>query len=135
MPTQNLLEVASFTYLADAQTTQIMLEQSEIESEIYGAEIVNAHAFLSNAVGGVKILVPDADYKKAKQIIDEHLKIKKQEYGKTCYYCESNNVVKVPVTWKTIILGILTLGIYYPGAFKHFKCNDCEKKLSHYVIT
>jgi DNA-directed RNA polymerase subunit RPC12/RpoP len=134
METEELIEVASFTYQPEAQTAMILLEQNGIQSEISGSEIVNAHAFLLNAVGGVKLLVLKEDYEKAKTIIDEDFKIKKEEFGKTCYYCESKNVIKVTVTWKTILLGIITLGIYYPGAFKRYKCNDCGKKLSHFVI-
>ena len=134
MQTEDLVEVASFTYQPEAQTAMILLEQNGIQSEIYGAEIVNAHAFLSNAVGGIKLMILKEDYVRAKSILDEDFRTKKEESGTTCYYCESKNVVKVPVTWKTIVLGLFTLGIYYPGAFKHYKCNSCGKKLSHFVI-
>ena len=134
MVDDNLVEVATYTYQSEAQAAMVLLDNNNIKSEISDAGIVNAHAFLSNAVGGVKLFVAKDDYKKAYELIEEVVKERKEEYGKTCYYCESNNVVKNPVTWKTILLGILTLGIYFPGAFKHFKCNDCGKKLSHFVI-
>jgi len=135
METDDLVEVASFTYQPEAQTAMILLEQNGIASEMSGAETVNAHALLSNAIGGIRVLVSRSDYAKAKSIIDEDMKTKKEESGTTCYHCESKNVVKVPVTWKTIILGILTLGIYYPAGFKRYLCKDCGRRLSHFVMT
>jgi len=72
---------------------------------------------------------------RAKEILAQDEKTRRANYARTCYLCESNEVVRVPVTWKVIALGVLTLGMYFPAFFRHYKCNKCGKRLSHFSMS
>ena len=127
------IQVASFVYVIEAESAALLLRINNIEVEIRDAEVVNSNPLLSNAVGGVKLIVDRKDAEKALNILDEDSKKRNEETGKYCYNCESTNVTKLSkkITWKTIVICIATLGLKVPLVYKGFKeyqCNNCGHK-------
>jgi hypothetical protein len=63
--------VESFSHTIQAELVCAALRGSGIEAVLYDNHIVSADWFLSNAVGGVKVLVPAKDLEQAHAILAE----------------------------------------------------------------
>ncbi len=81
MSTNNLVEVASFSYPHEAHIAKASLEAAEIPAFIANEHLINMQWLYSNALGGVKLLVPKTLSKQAKELLatdfSESLKLKK----------------------------------------------------------
>jgi hypothetical protein len=130
MSSQEKVVVNTYTYVIEAETAAMLLRQNEIESDLLNDETVNSNPFLSNAVGGIKLVVNQEDLDNAIMILNEDEKKRNNDHGKYCYRCESNDVeiIKTKTTWKTILIIILSLGTCIPWIFKEFKCRKCGHK-------
>ena len=120
--------VAAYTYITEAETGRVLLEENGIPSEIKDEYVVSSHAFLSNAVGGIKVLVSKENEDMARKILKEEDTKCSNEYKHRCFNCESTDVTETKLNARIILLGILTLGLYFPFLFKPFRCNQCGNK-------
>jgi hypothetical protein len=125
--------IATFVYEIEAASAVLLLKTNGIDSGIRDSAVVNSDPLLSNAVGGIKLYVERKDAEEALKILDEDRIKRDEETGKYCYNCESTDISKIKnkITWKTIIICILTLGLGVPLVFKGFKeyqCNKCGHK-------
>lgn len=68
---ERLVQIASFMYPWEAYIAQGRLESRGIKAFVFDDGIVTAHPFISNAVGGVKLLVDRADKDEALAILNE----------------------------------------------------------------
>ena len=89
---------------------------------------VTMNPILSNAVGGIKLMVEEVDAEKAWKL----LKQLQQDYqaGVVCIKCGSNNIELVstprkPLTWLTAI-STFFLGDYALTVEKVYHCFDCK---------
>lgn len=62
--------VKSFSFPHEAQLARSALEAAGIEADIRDENVVRMDWFYSNAVGGVKVLVPPANLEHALEILD-----------------------------------------------------------------
>ena len=133
----------TFTYPHEAHMAKGFLESKGIETMIQDEMTTQVKNFLSNAIGGVKLLVQKEDYeqgvailKQGGYILDEGHKTEEvrtvyidKSYDKTfCPFCKSNFIGKVKG------INILTpIFYFFSGAIipiinQRFKCYDCEKE-------
>ena len=68
---QQLVTVATFLYLTEAEVCKILLEDSGILAVLADAETVNANAFLGNAVGYIKLKVPPDQVEAAIALVEQ----------------------------------------------------------------
>jgi len=66
-----LVQIASFVYPWQAYIARGRLEARGIKAFVFDDGIVTAHPFISNAVGGVKLLVDRSDAERAIAILNE----------------------------------------------------------------
>lgn len=136
-------KIQVFMYPQDAYLAKSLLESEEIDVFLKDEMTAQVFNFSSNAIGGVKILVPTADADRAVEILKkggyilpeeesaeniELLPLEKDTDKEICPYCQSKNITqhKKP-NWITIALYFL-LGLIFPITSKTFVCFDCEKK-------
>lgn len=67
-----LVQIASFVYPWQAYIARGRLESRGIQAFVFDDGIVTAHPFISNAVGGVKLMVDRADVERALAVLNEN---------------------------------------------------------------
>ena len=139
----NWITIMSFTYMHETHMVKAFLESNGIETNLRDEMTAQVQS-LSNAVGGVKILVKDSDYEQGIQLLkdggyltgDNPPSENKMEIiladnttnKNICPFCSSENIGrhKEPNFWT--ILGYFTIGTFFPVFRSTYKCFDCEKK-------
>lgn len=66
-----LVQIASFVYPWEAYIAQGRLESRGIQAFVFDDGIVTAHPGISNAVGGVKLMVDRSDVDRALAVLNE----------------------------------------------------------------
>jgi hypothetical protein len=64
-----LLVLARYFVPTDAYMMQACLESNGVSAVVADANIVQANEFLTTAVGGVRVLVPESHFEQAKRIL------------------------------------------------------------------
>lgn len=64
--------IATYAYPGEADLKRMLLDQHGIQSLIMDGEVMNLSWFLSNAMGGVKLVVARRDAQRALQLFEEH---------------------------------------------------------------
>lgn len=67
----DLVEVANYPEAISAEAVRSVLESEGIEAHVFGGEISSMNGLLTNAIGGVKIMVRRADQERSKALIVE----------------------------------------------------------------
>ncbi len=127
-----MVAVATASQTMDATMIQVELDSCGIDSQLYSELTVAANPLLSNAVGGIRILVSARDFARASAILAERAQAKMQAaaiVAKTCPRCgdENGKARHLPI-WVGILM-ILTLGAYsllFP--FPRYVCPRCKNK-------
>jgi len=70
MPGSSLV-VATFTFPTEAEMARGLLESNGIDALVRDAGLVGVHPWLSNAVGGVKLVVSSDDAELAREILED----------------------------------------------------------------
>ena len=70
MPADGPLVVATFTLPTEAEMARELLESNGIDARLQDQGFVGVYPWLSNAVGGVKLVVPADDAELAKEILE-----------------------------------------------------------------
>ena len=137
----NWKTILVFTYPHEAHPVKALLDSNDIPTFLKDEMTVQAHNFYSNAVGGVKLQVPDVDFEKAYSILKEARFINKEALKDTiekvyydintarnkCPFCGSENISLV-IKGSIITYLLLLVSIFLP-IFKRFnRCYDCGKK-------
>ncbi|MGE9290779.1 MAG: DUF2007 domain-containing protein [Puniceicoccales bacterium] len=114
--------IATYHSPDEAHLAASVLEGNGITVEMRDLEIVEAIQIYADAVGGIKIAVPEADEQKAREILE----LPPESEGLlTCPYCGSGNVKMRElnlITAMSIIIGFLL-----PFSTKKVDCLDCGK--------
>lgn len=134
----------SFTYPHEAHIAKGYMESNGIETLLKDEMTVSVNNFYSNAVGGVKLLVKDSDYKKGIQLlkdsdyISDHttkdnfiinvIKIDKAGNKKICPFCKSENIAKNKKINIWIIPISVIIATLFPVYRSSYKCFDCDKE-------
>ncbi|QQS51219.1 MAG: DUF2007 domain-containing protein [Bacteroidota bacterium] len=141
---ENWLLILTFVYPHEAHFAKAFLESEGIESEIRDELTAQMNNFYSNAIGGVKLMVREADFNSGiealkkggyinETIVNEADKIEIVFVEKgfninICPYCKSENISikKVPNIWTVIV--IFLFNAVFPIFKKSYKCYECEKE-------
>ena len=126
------IPVAIASQPMEATLIQVELGSNGIESELDGEFTVAANPLLSNAVGGIRIMVSAQDTERALAVLEAHSQAKAEEeaaLAKTCPRCKNENgeAVRRP-NWAGV-LAVITLGafaLFYP--WPKYRCPDCKHK-------
>ncbi len=140
----------TFTYPQEAYLVKGYLASNGIETIIHDELTTQVINFYSNAIGGVKLLVSDSDYKQGIQLLKdggylteenckdeikvEIVELNKATNKKICPFCDSDNIAinSKPGILTTIVLAIINLavmiGAIFPRFKSSFKCFDCGKE-------
>ena len=70
MPAHDPLVVATFALPTQAEMARELLERNGIDARLRDQGFIGVHPWLSNAVGGVKLVVAAADAQLAKEILE-----------------------------------------------------------------
>lgn len=120
---EKLITLTTYTYITETYVLVAKLEAEGIQCHIPNENFISTRPFLSNAVGGLDVQVPEKDLAKAKEIlrtieaayqIPEALK----DYKKVLVYCpkcENTNVFRKK-------------GSFFSFGKKEHVCTDCGHK-------
>ncbi len=128
----NLVILKSFTYLPEALLAKAQLESCQAPVFIKDQYIVDVHAWCSQAVGGVKLLVLESDVELARNILNEFPETidESNTDNDCCPKCESQDVIYDQEwgykkrSWLTVI-SFLFLSLPWLFKSKYFKCQSC----------
>lgn len=120
-------ETYSFPY--EAQIAKTQLEASEIPARIENEHTINMDWLYSNALGGVRLLVPESYVEEAKTILAQDFSQElEQEFGlsECCPKCGSTDIKPYTEGKRPAYLVFLLLG--FPlFSYKHgSKCQQCQ---------
>ena len=127
-----MVAVATVSQPIEAMPIQVELGSFGIESKLNGDLIVAANPLLSNAIGGIQVMVSPADAERAIEILAERRFVEAEaeaERARTCPNCGNKNGVSIKRPALIGILAVLTLGAFcllYP--WPRYKCPDCRYK-------
>ena len=131
MISNNHKEVASYSFSHEAYIAKARLEAEEIPVFITDEHTINMQWLYSSALGGVRLLVPSAYEKEARDILaldfSESLKQQMEVDELKCPACNSSQVEPYTIGKKPAFVVFLLLG--FPLFFyQHgIKCHDCGK--------
>ncbi|MFC4635152.1 DUF2007 domain-containing protein [Dokdonia ponticola] len=116
-----VLEV--FEFSSEAQVIKSKLEVENIDAVLMDEKTIDSDPLISQAVGGVKLLVYNEDLKKARAIYNEIRQYSKDEEGNDihCPQCNSTRVLIAPLERKNIFYMLFP----FFEKTKHI-CNDCN---------
>ena len=127
----SLQTIASFTDALQAHIVKGKLESEGVHATVAHEHHVWANWMISNAIGGVKIQVPKAEVKIAKDILSDlesgKFEIESEDAIK-CPRCQSKDVVENKASWRLALLGLFLLHIPIPYRRNTVTCNGCGNK-------
>ncbi len=128
-----LVTIATFSHQTEAYIPKARLEAEGIWAFIADGGTVGANWLYSNAVGGVKLQVRDADVERAIEILgieppetewdDIEFAGGEQDAESTCPRCHSDNIRYERFAMRPLFASWLFLGVPLP--FLKWKCGDC----------
>ncbi len=132
-----------FMYPQDAYLAKAFLESEGIPVFLQDELTTQVFNFYSNAIGGVKMLVPSTEEEKAVELLKEGgfvltkeeteeiievISLTKEKNKKHCPYCHSTNIGEERKPNFLTITLIFLLGLILPITSKTFVCFECTKK-------
>ena len=125
----SLKVIASFTKVYEAYLARNQLTLEGIHSFVFDEYAIGVHPFYSNALGGVKVVVDDTDFEKAKDIITAYINSQKiyfMDIKTHCPNCHSKNIRKTSNFHIILSMAfIITFGILWVVFYRKYKCFDC----------
>ncbi len=115
--------LAVFEYSTEAHVTKSKLDSEGFETMLMDEKTIDSDPLISNAIGGVKLLVHKNDYEKAAVIYNEIRTYQKDENGNDilCTNCKSNRVLIAPIQRKNVFYMLFP----FFEKTRHI-CNDCK---------
>ncbi|MEF8787947.1 MAG: DUF2007 domain-containing protein [Planctomycetota bacterium] len=130
-PDEELVVIRSYSYAWEANVERGVLEEEGIPTFLEDDETVSMNWLYSNAVGGVKLQVPESRAEEAVEILSEtreHARSRVEDMsdeGPPCPNCGSTNSRCEQKGRRWFYLTLLFLGfpIYWPPL--RYRCKDC----------
>ncbi len=138
---RNFVTLTTYTLANDAHLAKSVLESADIPVFLKDELTVQVHNFYSNAIGGVKLQVPESYSQKALEILTEGGFIEKKDNNKLqifklttdkknaiCPFCKSKNIkeIKNGSFLEKITFGFLKK--FSPVENFNFRCNNCKSE-------
>ena len=119
----NYTVLTTFPYSTEAQITKSKLEAEGLSVMLLDEKTIDSDPLISQAIGGVKLLVPDDDFEKAVNIYNEIRHYELDENGESipCPSCNSDHILIAPLERKNIFYMLFP----FFEKTKHI-CNDCK---------
>ncbi len=112
-----------FEFSSEAQVIKSKLEAEDIDAVLMDEKTIDSDPLISQAVGGVKLLVYNEDLQKARAIYDGIRHYHKDEEGNDihCPQCNSTRILVAPLERKNMFY------MLFPFFEKtRYICNDCN---------
>jgi len=119
----NYVVLEVFDYSSEAQIVKSKLESEGVRTQLADETTIDADPLISNAIGGVKLLVHSEDAEKALAIYNEIRSYETDVHGSpmSCNSCQSNRILIAPAARKNIFYMLFP----FFEKTKHV-CNDCK---------
>lgn len=124
---QYLVTLTTYTFPHEVVIDKSKLEAFGIECFVKDALTVQVHNFYSNAVGGIKLQVPQKDVAKAREILSEHPDVA-ADYSEAkikCPHCGSGNIGGVGLNGKIALVLLMLTGLPIPLFSNKWHCFSC----------
>ncbi|WP_298782298.1 DUF2007 domain-containing protein [uncultured Polaribacter sp.] len=120
---ENYTILAVFEYSTEAHVTKSRLDAEGFETMLMDEKTIDSDPLISNAIGGVKLLVHKNDFHKAFDIYNEIRTYQKDknENDIICVNCSSSRILIAPIQRKNIFYMLFP----FFEKTKHI-CNDCK---------
>ena len=115
--------LAVFEYSTEAHVTKSRLDSEGFDTLLMDEKTIDSDPLISNAIGGVKLLVHKNDFEKAAVVYNEIRTYQKDENGNDilCSNCKSNRVLIAPIQRKNVFYMLFP----FFEKTRHI-CNDCK---------
>ncbi|QOD60090.1 DUF2007 domain-containing protein [Polaribacter haliotis] len=115
--------LAVFIYSTEAHVTKSRLDSEGFNTMLMDETTIDTDPLVSNAIGGVKLLVHNKDFEKAAKIYNEIRTYQKDKNGKAlfCIKCNSNRILIAPIQRKNVFYMLFP----FFEKTKHI-CNNCK---------
>tara|TARA_B100000787_G_scaffold164150_1_gene146526 strand:+ start:30 stop:407 length:378 start_codon:yes stop_codon:yes gene_type:complete len=119
----NYKVLAVFEYSTEAHVTKSRLDADGFKTMLMDEKTIDSDPLISNAIGGVKLLVHQNDFEKAAKIYTEIRTYQKDKNGNNlfCTNCNSNRILIAPLQRKNVFYMLFP----FFEKTKHL-CNDCK---------
>ena len=115
--------LAVFEFSTEAHVTKSRLDSEGFETMLMDEKTIDSDPLISNAIGGVKLLVHHNDFDKALIIYNEIRAYQKDKNGNDifCPNCNSNRILIAPIQRKNVFY------MLFPFFEKtRHVCNSCK---------
>jgi hypothetical protein len=136
----DLIAVATFDTVAEAAVVQALLEADGIRVHASNSGLVGLDWSFSQALGGVRLLVPSARVAESRALVDAYRRgdlaavddVDSPPAAEVCPRCGSARVVAEASTRQKGLLVVLTLGFgaMFPTRATRRSCRDCGHRWS-----
>lgn len=119
----NYTILAVFDYSTEAHVIRAKLDSEGCKTMLMDEKTIDSDPLISNAIGGVKLLVHKNDFEKAATVYNEIRTYKKDKNGNKidCPKCNSNRILVAPIQRKNMFF------MLFPFFEKtRYICNDCK---------
>jgi len=123
--------IAQFTTGPEAHILRARLESEDIPAVVADEHLVTANWFLSNAVGGVRVRVPQL-YAEQAYIIVKGIELgsynitdDEEEDVRLCPKCRSDKIIEYKRSWKISFLIFYFFHVPVPYYANEYKCEKC----------
>jgi len=115
--------LAVFEYSTEAQLVKSKLDSEGIKTMLMDEKTIDTDPLLSQAVGGVKLLVQSSDIEKASEVYNEIRTYEKDADGNDiqCTKCSSNKILVAEPQRKSFFFMLFP---FFES--RKFICNDCK---------
>ncbi|MDO6674257.1 DUF2007 domain-containing protein [Tenacibaculum sp. 1_MG-2023] len=115
--------LAVFEYSTEAQVVKTKLDSENIKTLLMDEKTIDSDPLISQAIGGVKLLVHNNDLEKAATIYNEIREYTKDENGNNthCPKCNSTKILVADLQRKNIFFMLFP---FFES--KNLICNDCK---------
>jgi DNA-directed RNA polymerase subunit RPC12/RpoP len=115
--------LAVFEYSTEAQLVKSKLDSEEIKTMLMDEKTIDTDPLLSQAIGGVKLLVHNSDLERASKLYNEIRAYEKNEEGNDihCEKCNSVKILVAPPQNKNVFYKLFPF-----FERRKFICNDCK---------
>lgn len=119
----NFKILAVFEFSTEAHVTKSRLDSEGFTTMLMDEKTIDTDPLISNAIGGVKLLVHTKDFKKAAEIYNEIRTYQKDKNNKniTCLKCSSTRILIAPIQRKNVFFMLFP----FFEKTRHI-CNDCK---------
>ncbi|MEO2061155.1 MAG: DUF2007 domain-containing protein [Mesonia sp.] len=134
---ENLVKIATYQFSSEAQIFKGRLEAEEIKVYMADQYTIDTDPLVSNAIGGVKLLVAAEDEARAKEVLEELSEYSLDDQGHQlhCPNCDSTKIdyftnVNDVKSFLAFIFNFLLFGLYPIYTKYEYRCEDCKTKFN-----